>query len=211
MSNAAIDPMKPLELEGVSRETLERLQVYHGLLIKWQEKINLVSPATIPEAWERHFIDSAQLLPYLSPMPSTLYDLGCGAGFPGLVLAIMRPDLAVTLIESDAKKCAFLQTVSRETGVPVTIQNSRIEAATEKLLPPDFITARALASLTELLNYVRPWLEQRPDMRLIFPKGAQFQTEIDAAKEAGWAFDMIEKPSQTDKSARILLLSNLTR
>jgi 16S rRNA (guanine527-N7)-methyltransferase len=145
------------------------LRHYQALLVKWQEKINLVSPTTIQDSWKRHFEDSLQLLPLVPEGAKTLYDLGCGAGFPGLVLAMARPDLAVTLVESDAKKCAFLTAVSRETGVQVTIQNSRIEAATATLPPPDIITARALASLEKLFDLAHPWLASNPV--LIFPKG----------------------------------------
>lgn len=112
--------------ENVSRETEARLRQYQALLLKWQEKINLISPGTMKDSWARHFQDSLQILPLVPDGPARLYDLGSGAGFPGLVLAIARPDLAVTLIESDAKKCAFLQAVSRETGVKVTIDNCRI-------------------------------------------------------------------------------------
>lgn len=207
--------MKPLsispDIADVSRETLEKLQQYHALLLKWQEKINLISPATIPAAWERHFIDSAQLAPLLPEGNHTLYDLGSGAGFAGMVLAIMRPDIAVTFVESDAKKCAFLGTVSRETGTKVTIRNERIEAATAVLTVPDLVSARALASLTELFSYVWPWAEKNPDLRMIFPKGAQAAAEIAAAKADGWAFDCDEIPSKTDPAARILVVTNLCK
>ena len=203
--------MKPLEIAGVSRETMDQLRLYYDLLIKWQARINLISPATVSDAWNRHFVDSTQLLPLMPEDPTTLYDLGCGAGFPGLVLAICRPNLAVTLIESDAKKCAFLQAVSRETGVSVKIQNSRIEAATAALAPPDFISARALASLEKLFGYVQPWAENNPDLKMIFPKGAQFQTEIDEAQAAGWIFECTQRASVTDQAARILSISGLRR
>ncbi len=202
--------MKPPEVPaGVSRETMDQLRRYHDLLIKWQAKINLISPATVPDAWSRHFVDSIQLMPLMPETPTELYDLGCGAGFPGLVLAILKPNLSVTLIESDAKKCAFLQTVSRETGVAVTVRNSRIEDAAKALRAPDLVTARALAPLEKLLEYVRPWAEKNPEIKLVFPKGAQYQAEIDEANAAGWGFDCHEMPSVTEKSARILSLTNI--
>ncbi len=207
--------MKPLEIPpdivNVSRETLEKLQQYHALLLKWQEKINLVSPATIPAAWDRHFIDSAQLAPLLPDGPQTVYDLGSGAGFAGMVLAILRPDIEMTFIESDAKKCSFLGTVSRETGIKVIIRNERIEAAVAVLPAPQIVTARALASLTDLFAYVRSWAEERADLRLIFPKGAQADAEIQAAKSAGWDFDYKEIPSKTEPAARILVVVNLCK
>lgn len=207
--------MKPLEIPAsvapVSHETLARLRHYHALLLKWQDKINLISPGTVSDAWARHFIDSAQLAPLLPAGVASLYDLGSGAGFAGLVLAILRPDMAVTLIESDAKKCAFLSAVSRETGIAITIRNERIEAASTALPAPEIVTARALASLTDLFVYVRPLAEKNPNLRLIFPKGAQAQAEIAAANAAGWAFDAVSTPSKTEPSAQILSITNLSK
>lgn len=196
-------------MPSVSRETEERLRHYQALLLKWQEKINLISPATIKDSWGRHFEDSLQLLPLIPEQSKALYDLGCGAGFPGLVLAISRPDLSVTLVESDAKKCAFLQTVSRETGIAVSIKNQRIEGVAAGLPAPDIITARALASLSELFKYVLPWA--KPGQNLIFPKGEQWRSEVDAARSAGWDFDMTDYPSMTEKQARILVFTNLRK
>ena len=205
--------MKPLEIPAdiapVSHETLLKLRQYHVLLLKWQEKINLISPNTVSDAWARHFLDSAQLAPLVQDGAKTLYDLGSGAGFAGLVLAIMKPETAVTLIESDSKKCAFLSAVSRETGVPITVRNERIEAATAALPPPDVVTGRALASLTDLFSYVWPWVEKRPDLALIFPKGNQAQAEIQAAKAAGWTFETIVTVSKTEPLARILSITGL--
>lgn len=198
-------------MSSVSCETQDRLRAYQALLSKWQEKINLVSPTTVKDSWSRHFEDSLQLLPLIPEGTKVLYDLGSGAGFPGMVLAISRSDMAVTLIESDAKKCAFLTTVSRETGVAITVKNVRIEAATADLAPPDLITARALASLEALFSYVRPWAEAKPDLSLLFPKGENWQAEVKAARAAGWSFAMCEATSQTEKSARILLFTNLRK
>jgi 16S rRNA (guanine527-N7)-methyltransferase len=202
------DPQLHSSLAGVPRETLDRLRQYQALLEKWQRAINLVGPATIPDAWNRHFIDSTQLLSLLPHSPATLYDLGCGAGFPGLVLAMMCPDLSVTLIESDQKKCAFLATVSHETKTEVKILTTRIEAAAETLPPPDIITARALAALPLLLTYIKPWAEANPNLICIFPKGAQAAAEIEAAQEIA-GFDVKQQPSQTDSVAQILVLSNI--
>lgn len=193
----------------VSRETDEKLRLYHALLLKWQEKINLISPNTISDSWERHFEDALQLLPRIPAGVKTVYDLGSGAGFPGLVLAIARPDLSVTLIESDSKKCAFLQAVSRETGVSVSIQNKRIESAVSVLPAPDLVTARALASLEALFAYVQPWAVNNGDMAMLFPKGASWREGCKAAQAAGWVFDCTDWPSQTDVAARILLFKTL--
>jgi len=193
---------------GVSRETESALRAYQTLLLKWQEKINLISPATMADSWARHFEDSTQIVPLVPQGSKTLYDLGSGAGFPGLILAIARPDIAVTLIESDAKKCAFLQAVSRETGVTVTIKNARIESVAREFPAPNVVTARALASLESLLDYAGPWAKSAT---MIFPKGENWQAEIDAANAAGWAFDYEAVPSKTEKNARILVLKSVRK
>lgn len=205
--------MKPLDIPAdiapVSQEMAEKLRQYHALLLKWQEKINLISPNTVSSAWERHFIDSAQLAPLLPEGAKNLYDLGSGAGFAGMVLAILCPGLNVTMIESDAKKCAFLSTVSRETATPVAIVNKRIEATRDELPAPDLVTARALASLPELFSYVWPWAQEKPELGLIFPKGAQAEAEIKAAKAAGWTFKAALTPSKTEAGAQILTITKL--
>lgn len=197
-------------MEPVSRETEAALRQYCALLLKWQEKINLISPTTTKDAWIRHFEDSLQLLTRL-PDSGRLYDLGSGAGFPGLVLAIARPDLEVTLVESDSKKCAFLQTVSRETGARVRILNSRIEAAVLSEPAPDILTARALAGLSELLDYTAPWIATNSALMAFFPKGASHLAELEAAKAAGWVFDLDDWRSKTDSAARILRLQNIRK
>lgn len=202
----------------VSRETDEALRRYQALLHKWQEKINLVSPTTLADSWTRHFEDSLQLLPLLPDQVKTIYDLGCGAGFPGLVLAMARPDVSVTLIESDSKKCAFLKTVSREIPVGVAIENCRIETACASLSPPDLVVARALASLERLFDYALPWCGEDGGnaMRgscpaLLFPKGENWRSEVDSARSAGWTFTLEDYPSRTDPKARLLLFKNLRK
>lgn len=199
-----------MPLDSVSRETQGRLETYLALLQKWQAKINLISPASLPDAWDRHFVDSAQIEPLLPETSKILYDLGCGAGFPGLVLAVMRPEITVSLIESDAKKCAFLQTVSRETGAAAKVENRRIEDAAANLPAPDVITARALASLDKLLDYCAPWIAAKPGLILIFPKGAQAQTEIDEAA-AKWDFSIDSTQSVTQADAQILVLRGVQK
>lgn len=198
-------------MTAIPRETEERLKSYHELLLKWQDKINLISPSTVPQAWERHFVDSLQLLPHIPESAKTLYDLGSGGGFPGLVLAIARPDIAVTLIESDAKKCAFLAAVSRETGVAIKIENARIEDVTAHLPAPDVVSARALKSLSALCGLIMPWALANPDMVALFPKGAANEAEIEEAKMAGFLFHMEQAVSGTDPAARILTVKNLRR
>lgn len=192
----------------VSRETIDRLKHYQHLLETWQKKLNLVSSSTLRDGWERHFLDSLQLLPYIPNDAKTLIDLGSGAGFPGLVLAIVRSEtLSVTLIESDFKKCVFLENVSRETISSVKILCQRIESI-EKSRKGDVITARALTSLDHLLQYSFPLMEE--DSICLFLKGKDFEKEI-ADAEKKWKFDLEIFPSLTDSNARILKIKHLTR
>lgn len=193
----------------VSRETAEKLQVYHELLLKWQKAINIVSPATISEAWIRHFADSAQIVQYIPEGAKVYADLGCGGGFPGLVVAMMRPDLDVHLVESDERKCQFMRTVSRETSIPVTIHTDRIESVDIGAVP-DVVSARALADLRSLLGYVIPWAEVNPELVALFLKGAKAEEEI-AAAQADFVFSRESFPSVTDTGASILRLRKIAR
>ena len=186
---------------GVSRETLARLDTYLALLLKWQSRINLVGPSTLPDAWRRHFLDSAQLMPLLPNSTTTLVDFGSGAGFPGLVLAILgTPN--VHLVESDHRKIAFLREVAAATKTPVTFHAKRIEAAAP--ISADVVTARALAPLAQLVDYAVPWLA--PQGICLFLKGRQVETELeDALKRRTMAVSRF--PSQSDTTGFILRLS----
>ena len=193
---------------NVSRETLDALQVYHDLLVKWQRAVNLVSPKTLNEAWLRHFADSAQVASYIPQGAKTLYDLGSGAGFPGAVLAIMRPDLEVSLVESDEKKAQFLRSVSRETSAAFAVVNERIEAAAVHLPAPDVISARALASLDKLCAYIKPWTSANPALEALFLKGGRAAEEIDEARvNHGFEYDL--HPSLSADEGSILHLKNI--
>ncbi len=189
--------------------TNQKLKIYLGLLEKWQPKINLISNNTLANAWERHFEDSMQLAAILPEGKKVLFDLGCGAGFPGLVLAIMKPELEVHLVESDGKKCSFLKTVSRETETPVQIHNCRIEDVSRET-KPDIITARALASLGQLFDYCADWIGGNPDITLIFPKGENADQEL-AELKGKWRFDCRTLQSKTEEKAKILVFSDICR
>ncbi len=216
----------------VSREAQEKLEVYHALLLKWQKAINLVSNQAIENARERHFNDSIQLADFLPKENLSslrkqgsaaskedsrfrgkgklvLMDMGSGAGFPGLVLSILRSELDVHLVESDGKKCEFLRTVSRETDTPVTIHNQRIEDMAGKIRP-DVMTARALASLEALCEYNLPFAEENPELVLLFLKGEKAQEEIERAQQK-FSFDLAQFPSETDPKGMILRISSLHR
>ncbi len=206
---------------NVSRETLEKLIEYQQLLEKWQRRINLVGPATLPDAWSRHFLDSAQLYPLVAEHLKTrrgqgvLYDLGSGAGFPGLVLAIMAAGaghpLEVHLVDSDQRKAAFLGEVARATGQArgVTIHASRVANLPLARLPrADIVTARALAPLSDLLALAAPLLA--PHGIGLFLKGAQAAGELTrAAKD--WTMRVERLPSRTDPSGTILRVADLAR
>lgn len=192
----------------VSRETCEKLEAYYALLLKWQPAINLVSPSTLPGAWERHFADSAQIARYLPEEPIRLADLGSGAGFPGLVLAMMRPDLDVHLIESDERKAEFLRNVSRETHTPVTVHADRLVRVIDDI-SPDWVTARALAELRKLLIYVGPWARGRPEFTALFMKGGKAEEEILAARKS-FHFEVEAFASVTDSQGRILRISGIS-
>lgn len=190
---------------GVSRETLDRLAAYEVTLRKWQPKINLVGPSTLPDAWRRHFLDSAQLFPLIPESARVLVDLGSGAGFPGLVLAIMGvPE--VHLVESDARKCVFLREAARAANAKVTVHNKRIEAVTG--IEADVVTARALAPLTDLLAWAYPFIGNRGVA--VFPKGQNVAEELtDTTKY--WKMRTERFDSRTDPTGTILRVSGIDR
>lgn len=194
----------------VSRETMDKLTCYHALLLKWQKSINLVSQNSLEQAWPRHFLDSLQILDLLPAGERCLFDLGSGAGFPGLVLACARSDLDVHLIESDQRKCSFMRSVSRETKTPVHIHNTRIESF-EAPFVPDVITVRALASLSDLCAYIMPWAAQNPDLLLLLPKGQNHAEEIAGARAAGYEFSLEAHRSLYNENSVILALSDLCK
>lgn len=194
--------------DRVSRETFDRLEVYAALLTKWQKAINLVAPNTLEDLYQRHFLDSLQLLDHLPPGPRQWLDIGSGAGFPGLACAIAwsRADpCAFTLVESDRRKASFLREVARQTETDVTVLSERIEN-----LPPqnaDIITARALAPLPKLLALAHP--HASPDVTFLFPKGAGHQAEL-ASTQTDWHMKVTAVPSLTSENSVILRISDLT-
>jgi 16S rRNA (guanine527-N7)-methyltransferase len=188
----------------VSRETITKMEIYETLLRKWQKTINLISSSTMDDAASRHFFDSAQLFQHIPDVNISLADMGSGAGFPGLVLAILGVK-DVHLIESDARKAVFLREVSRETGTPVIVHNSRVENT--DLPKIDVVTARALAPLGDLLGLTSNFLTGEGFYGL-FLKGAQSQEEIEKAQKK-WEFSVEIYPSVTDSSGKIIKVSDL--
>jgi len=198
----------PAELQrdtGVSRETLDRLLAYADLLLTWNKRINLIGKSTADELWWRHMLDSAQIHPFLPNPAPTLVDMGSGAGFPGLVLAIMGISEA-HLIEGDQRKAAFLREAARVANVKVTVHAARTEAV--KGLKAGIITARALAPLTELLTLAEPFAS--PNSVYFFPKGQNVEVELTESRKI-WTMDVEILPSRTNPAASILRLSEVRR
>jgi 16S rRNA (guanine527-N7)-methyltransferase len=201
----ALDPASFAALTGVSRETLVRLDAYAALLAQWNERINLVGRDTLRDIWRRHFLDAAQLFPYLPPSTRSLIDLGSGAGFPGLVLAILGVS-GVELVESDARKCAFLREAARIADAPVTIHHARIEAVASHEV--DVVTARACAPLDRLLFMAQRFIA--PYTICLFLKGERAGEELTAARR-GWTMRAACHPSRADPRGVILKLEQITR
>ena len=203
-------PQDFAEAFKVPRETIHRLTRYADLLAHWQKATNLVAPSTLGLLWSRHFADSAQLLS-LAQNARLWLDLGSGAGFPGLVVAILqagRPEFRMHLVESNRKKCAFLAEVVRATEAPVDIHAMRIEELAESAqsLEPDVVSARALAPLPRLLELASPFFG--PGTRGLFLKGREAQSEINAAR-ADWDFSMRLHPSLTAADSHIVEVTGL--
>ena len=192
---------------NVPRETLSAFDAYAELLVEWQGRMNLVGPSTLSAIWDRHFADSAQLLS-LSGIGKSWLDVGAGAGFPGVVVALLDPDARLTLVESIAKKCRFLEAVTSTLGIAdrVTIENRRIETLPRQKF--DVVTARALAALDQLFDWALPYAGS--GTRWILPKGARVEDELSIAINR-FAFDYSLVPSRTDDAARIVLASGVKR
>jgi 16S rRNA (guanine527-N7)-methyltransferase len=199
------------EVFKVPRETIHRLLRYADLLAHWQKSTNLVARSTLPSLWSRHFADSAQLRD-LAPDARLWLDLGSGAGFPGLVVAILlqagRPDFRMHLVEANKKKCAFLAEVARETGAPVDIHDMRIEelAETPQRLMPDVVSARALAPLPRLFELAAPFFGATT--RGLFLKGREADAELETASRE-WELTSRLHPSVTARDAEVVEVTGL--
>ena len=191
---------------SVSRETLDRLKRYAELLADWNTRHNLVSDRSLTDAWKRHFWDSAQLVDLVPSGAKTLVDLGSGAGFPGLVLATLRPELRITLIEATRKKYDFLKVVAGELGLTADVRNERIEEVAPE--PFDVITARACAPLSQLLSYAqRFWAG---GSRALLHKGQNLASELTEAHKS-WRIQVEQHSSRSDPSGIILEIRELQR
>jgi 16S rRNA (guanine527-N7)-methyltransferase len=189
----------------VPRETLERLTIFVELLKKWQNHFNLVSRGTIDNIWERHIADSLQLMSYLSNKGIAIADLGTGAGFPGMVLAISGYN-NIELIEANGKKIGFLKEVARLTSTSVKLTNQRIEKC--QLEDRQIFISRALAPLTDLLQYVSPFTNS--ETSCIFLKGVSADQEIRNAQEK-WTFEYTKTQSIVESTSSIITLKNIRK
>ena len=191
----------------VSRETSEALDTYVAQLRRWQNVKNLVGPSTLSEVWSRHVADALQLLT-LAPEARSWIDLGSGAGIPGLILAIAGKErgIRVTLVESNARKCAFLTETARLTEAPARVSNARIEAVIGEYGGTDVVCARALAPMTQLLAWTEPLL--KTGTTGLFPKGRDVQAELTQAG-AQWRVVNDLVPSRTDSEAPIVRVTAL--
>lgn len=205
--NAVQDAASFQAATGASDAQMADLEQFLALLTAGNAVMNLVGPATIPDFWNRHAWDSAQLL-RLEPDARTWADLGAGAGFPGLVLAILFkgiPETKVHLVESMAKRCRFLAQVSDALDLPVVIHNKRAE---DLSLTVDIVTARACAPMTRLLGYARPYLKRGATG--LFLKGQDVVSEI-AEATISWKFSHRLIESLSDPRGRIVEVKGLSR
>jgi len=201
-------PDRHLDGFDVSRETKEKLGLLESELRRWQAIKNLVGPGTLDHIWDRHIVDSLQLLE-LAPRAKTWLDLGSGAGFPGLVLAIAGYErgLQVDLVESNSRKCAFLRHIARLTGARAKVHEARLETVIPAFVgKADIVSARALASLAKLVEWTEPLL--KTGTTGLFPKGRDAESELTEARES-WTFDLEILPSRTDADARILRITSI--
>lgn len=194
----------------VSRETFDRLVAFEHMFQKWNRSINLVAQSTSGDVWQRHILDSAQL-GRIEPDAKRWVDLGSGGGFPGLVMAFLlaeRDGASIDLVESNRKKASFLQAVVGQFNLPARVVARRIDDSHALVSTPQIVTARALASLSTLLDLSAPWLTS--GARGLFHKGRDYRVEVQESVHR-WSFDLVEHPSVTDAGGVILELSNLRR
>jgi 16S rRNA (guanine527-N7)-methyltransferase len=187
---------------------LERLTNYARLLAERNAHLNLVADSTLPDMWRRHFLDSAQLVDLIPEGIKTIVDIGSGAGFPGMVLALMlseRAGLQVHLIEATQKKCRFLEEVAEATAAPAQVHWARSEDLAG--LEADVVTARAVAPLSKLLGFAFPFF--KASTIGLFLKGRALDAELTEACES-WKLHATRVPSRSDPSGSILRVTGLS-
>ncbi|MDE2445428.1 MAG: 16S rRNA (guanine(527)-N(7))-methyltransferase RsmG [Alphaproteobacteria bacterium] len=204
MLQAKFDRVAPF---GVSRESFEKLERLEALAEKWQSHINLVSNSTLPDFWNRHIVDSAQILPLIPSSTRAIADLGSGGGFPGLVIAACQP-ADVHFYEANAKKTAFLQEALRHMNCSGMVNRLRLEPFRMPHSLPEFqiVTARAFAPLPLLLKLAEPFI--RGGAKALFHKGQEYQAEIAEAART-FKLSYVAHPSATDSQSVILEIKEI--
>lgn len=202
-----------LQISDVSRESLSALETYVALLLRWQERVNLIGPATTADIWHRHIADSLQLLPHLPADATTLIDIGSGAGLPGLALAVAlkhNPLVTVHLVESNGKKAAFLREAVRSTGARVVVHQTRIESLDSEALQAgvDVVISRAVAPLWKMLELAHKSMEN--GALGMFLKGRDVDSELTEAAKY-WNIGYTRIASLTEPGACILKIKEVTR
>ena len=209
--DSASDRARALSLTPVSRETAERLDRFVALLLTWQKTTQLIATSTVSQLWMRHIADSLQLVD-LAPEARSWVDMGTGGGFPGLVIACALAETAgarVHLVESNAKKAAFLRAAAGATESPAVVHGVRMENFVESFAGvPDIVTARAVSPLSSLLGRCLPLL-QRGAIG-IFPKGQDVGAELTEASRY-WRMTADLVLSRTDPKARIVCVRAVER
>ena len=198
------------KLQEVSRETYEKFEIYYATLVKWQKSINLISKSSLVNIWTRHILDSAQLYRFTKEVNGNILDMGSGAGFPGIILAMMG-NKNINVVESDQKKCIFMGEVARISNTELKIHNTRIEDL--QFINPDLITSRALAPLNRLVEYSQIHMNKnittsRKLPKLLFLKGKLYNDELTELKKTS-KIEFEVHPSVTSDYGKILYLNNV--
>jgi 16S rRNA (guanine527-N7)-methyltransferase len=209
LSPPSAELLARVEKLGVSRESWLKIEQFVTLLLTWQARINLIAPASIPAIWERHVLDSLQLMAFLPPGATSVADLGSGSGFPALPLAIAT-GLSFHLYESNNKKAAFLREALRTTGCHGVVHAARLDGQQQHMTNPkvDVVTARALAPLHELLRLAEPFL--KTGAQALLHKGQDVDHELTEAQKY-WRIRFTKHPSLTDSQGIILAVQEITR
>lgn len=210
MSGDRLAELRRFTGKNVSRETLGRIEVFMAEFERWAARINLAAPSTLPHLWERHVLDSAQLVAVAANARRWL-DLGSGGGFPGAIVAILMAEHiegGAVLVESNAKKAAFLRTALGLAGARAQVEQARIQSCRATDSDFDVVTARALAPLGDLLALASPWLQRGATG--LFHKGRDYRREIQESRDA-WDYDLLEHRSAADPESVVLEIRDLRR
>lgn len=192
----------------VPRETMERLEHYAALLLKWQPAINLISPKDVPHLWQRHIADSAQLAAtFLNHDSFPVVDIGSGGGLPGIIIGCVWPEHPILLVESDQRKTAFLfEAVRLLSLTQIQVRNARIEDVSDAA--PRTISCRGFASIRKTLSLTAHLHHLALEYALL--KGENYRTELQDAMH-DWSFHVKTEPSITAANGYMIGLSDIRK